>query len=149
MEGAVNDDQTQPPAPRPCESCPYRQDVPSGIWSPSEYEKLPLYDKETMWQPPKLFHCHQTATDSPRRRICAGWAGCHDGYELLALRIAVTDGLITHETAEITVEYSTSVPLFASGAAAAAHGLRDIENPGPAASLVAAKIRRVRKDIQR
>jgi hypothetical protein len=33
-----------PPAPKPCESCPYRKDVPSGVWSEGEYRKLPQYD---------------------------------------------------------------------------------------------------------
>lgn len=28
------------PSPRLCESCPYRRDVPSGIWDRSEYAKL-------------------------------------------------------------------------------------------------------------
>ncbi|MEV2192415.1 DUF6283 family protein [Streptomyces phaeochromogenes] len=27
----------------------------------------------------------------PVRRVCAGWAGCHEGEELLALRLAVLD----------------------------------------------------------
>lgn len=24
----------------PCETCPYRRDVPSGVWSADEYRKL-------------------------------------------------------------------------------------------------------------
>jgi hypothetical protein len=27
----------------------------------------------------------------PVRRVCAGWAGCHEGEELLALRLAVLE----------------------------------------------------------
>lgn len=26
---------------QPCDTCPYRQDAPSGLWSASEYAKLP------------------------------------------------------------------------------------------------------------
>ncbi|MFD7961193.1 DUF6283 family protein [Streptomyces zaomyceticus] len=40
-----------PPAPRPCASCPYRRDVPSGVWSRGDYVKLPLYDGPTWTQP--------------------------------------------------------------------------------------------------
>ncbi|WP_336794377.1 DUF6283 family protein [Gordonia malaquae] len=47
------------PAPRPCESCPYRRDVPSGVWAESEYEKLRAYDAPTGEQPVRLFLCHQ------------------------------------------------------------------------------------------
>lgn len=28
------------PRKTPCASCPYRKDVPSGVWEASEYEKL-------------------------------------------------------------------------------------------------------------
>ena len=50
-----------PPAKRPCGSCPYRRDAPSGIWSREEYEKLPEYDKPTAYQPPQVFMCHRNA----------------------------------------------------------------------------------------
>lgn len=136
-----------PPAPSPCTSCPYRTDVPSGIWDASEYEKLPLYDAETMYQPPAVFQCHQTKRDGRLCRICAGWAGCHDRNELLALRIAVSSGAISPETHQATIEYRSPVPLFASGAEAAAHGMRDIENPSEAAARAVSKILRVRTDI--
>ncbi|MGW5106115.1 DUF6283 family protein [Nocardia sp. NPDC004123] len=35
-----------------------------------------------------MFQCHQTDTDSNRRRLRAGWVGCHCD-ELLGLRLAV------------------------------------------------------------
>lgn len=60
------------PAPRPCESCPYRKDVPSGVWAEEEYRKLPDYDQETMKQPMGVFLCHQQ-----NQRVCGGWAGVH------------------------------------------------------------------------
>ena len=94
---------TAGPAARPCGSCPYRRDVPSGVWHASEYRKLPAYDNDTMGQPPHLFLCHQQDG-----RVCAGWAGCHDGAHLLALRVAAMSG---------------------SGAEAAAHGLADVDQP--------------------
>ena len=59
---------TRPPAPRPCDSCPYRQDVPSGIWAASEYAKLPAYDAPTCAQSARLFLCHQHDRDDDRQR---------------------------------------------------------------------------------
>ncbi|WP_368860531.1 DUF6283 family protein [Amycolatopsis magusensis] len=50
-----------------------------------------------MAQPGGLFQCHQNNGDDLQRIICAGWSGCHDGDELLALRLAVTDGRIAPE----------------------------------------------------
>ncbi|WP_440580906.1 DUF6283 family protein [Streptomyces sp. PT19] len=138
---------TLPPAPRPCASCPYRTDVPSGVWSEEDYAKLPLYDGPTGFQPPRLFVCHQHSADDDRARVCGGWAGCHDGDELMALRVAVAQGEITVEAAEAIRGYTSPVPLFASGAEAAAHGIRDILNPGTDACRVMSKIVRVRPEV--
>lgn len=143
----MNRQETGPPAPRPCPSCPYRKNVPSGIWAASEYRKLSDYDAETPWQPRKLFQCHQVDQSSKQRRICAGWAGCHDGDHLLALRLAVSEETISPETHRTTIEYQSPVPLFASGAEAAEHGMRDIKNPSVDALRAQDKILRVRKDI--
>ncbi|MFD5890998.1 DUF6283 family protein [Streptomyces sp. NPDC060334] len=107
------------PAPRPCESCPYRRDVPAGIWARSEYEKLRLYDADTSRQPMRMFQCHQTDADSDVRRVCGGWAGCHKGEELLALRLAVLRGSMDAATFRATVEYESPVPLFSTGSEAA------------------------------
>ncbi|AMQ67016.1 hypothetical protein SEA_BIPPER_81 [Mycobacterium phage Bipper] len=112
------------PAPRPCASCPYRRDVPSGIWDASEYSKLTAYDRDTHAQPLGLFLCHQTNGDDPNARLCAGWVGCH-GDQLIALRLAVARGRLPGEV----FDYTTDVPLFESGAAAAAHGVAGIDNP--------------------
>jgi hypothetical protein len=112
--------------------------VPSGIWEESEYDKLPAYDGTTTEQVMKgalgVFHCH-TAPDL----ICAGWAGCHDMQENLAVRFnwGKIDG-------EAVLSYESPVPLFASGAEAAEHGRRDIEEPSPEARKLASKIKRVR-----
>lgn len=105
----------------PCRACPYRKDVPSGVWSKEEYDKLPDYDKDTGEQPMASFACHATPY-----WICAGWATCH-GDSLLALRM---EAIINGKRVEIPEE---TVPLFASGKEAAEHGKRDIENPLPEA----------------
>lgn len=104
------------PSKAPCGTCPYRRDVPAGVWDASEYEKLPAYDGETWAQPPALFFCHQNDG-----HLCAGWAGCHDTDHLLALRF--------HRVAPETFGYVSPVPLFSSGAEAAAHGLSGIDRP--------------------
>lgn len=112
------------PAKAPCRTCPYRRDVPSGIWSANEYAKLPAYDGDTGDQIMKggigLFFCHQR-----NERLCAGWVGCHDTRHLAALRFA--------PVAPETYDYVSPVPLFGSGREAAAHGLRDLANPSPQA----------------
>lgn len=118
------------PRPAPCPTCPYRRDVPSGVWSEEEYDKLPLYDGDVPEQAEagafSAFLCH-----SSQRYVCAGWAGCHDMANNLAVRMApVNDRDL--DTAAL-VRYETAVPLFASGAEAAEHGKRDIQDPGPEA----------------
>ena len=96
----------------PCGSCPYRCDVPSGIWEQHEYDKLPSYDGPTWGQSPALFMCHQKA----------GWLACHDARELLALRFP-------HDVDPSVYDYATEVPVFNSGAEARRHGMRDISHP--------------------
>lgn len=139
---------TLPPAPRPCVSCPYRQDVPAGVWSATEYAKLPLYDAPTYEQPTGLFLCHQHDRDDERARVCAGWAGCHDGDHLMALRMAAVSRKITPETAQAIADYVSPVPLFATGEEAARHGMSGIDDPGPEAAVLIAKIRRTRNDLR-
>jgi hypothetical protein len=136
-----------PPAPRPCASCPYRRDVPSGVWAREEYAKLPRYDEPTQQQPTGVFLCHQTDRDADGRRVCAGWAGCHDGNHLLALRVAAASGSMTVEAIDATIGYVSPVPLFASGAEAAEHGMAEITEPGPRAAVSMAKIARRRRDL--
>lgn len=111
---------------RPCPSCPYRRDVPSGIWAPEEYAKLPGYDGDIPDQlaadATRLFHCHQRTGE-----LCAGWAGCHDMYSNLAVRLHAAD------IDPAIFGYRSPVPLFGSGREAAEHGMRDLEAPGPEA----------------
>lgn len=136
-----------PPAPRPCVSCPYRRDVPSGVWDFAEYEKLRAYDGDTSVQAPRLFQCHQNDADSTGRRMCAGWVGCHGGRELLALRLALIQERISGRTFEVAAAYESATPLFASGAAAADHGQRGIEKPGTDAQHAMRNVARSRSDL--
>lgn len=123
------------PAAAPCGSCPYRTDVPSGVWHPSEYEKLPQFDQPTALQPLGVFLCHQIDG-----RICAGWAGCHDMTHSLGVRITAIAGDLEPDQVDALHAYTTPVPLFTSGREAAEHGMADIENPSPAAIRAAEKI---------
>jgi DNA-binding XRE family transcriptional regulator len=108
--------------PVPCGSCPYRRDVPSGIWARYEYDKLPPYDRKTMHQPLAVFMCHQR-----NGTICGGWLACHlqqdGGHDLLALRFS-------RNIDPSVFSYQTDVPVFSSGAEAREHGLRDYKRPG-------------------
>jgi hypothetical protein len=137
----------KPPTPRPCASCPYRRDVPPGIWASEEYAKLPPYDEPTPFQPTGVFQCHQRDFDADEANVCAGWAGCHDGDELLSLRIAAMDGTMTVEDVEAVRDYVSPVPLFSSGAEAAAHGL-SVTAPNADGAKVIEKIRRARSDLR-
>lgn len=133
----------RPPAPRPCESCPYRRDVPSGVWVAEEYAKLPAFDRPTAEQPPGLFLCHQQDG-----RACAGWAGCHDMDASLALRFAAIFG-VPAETLEAIYDYVSPVPLWPSGAAAAAHGLAAIDAPPADAERLIDKLTRRRDEREK
>jgi hypothetical protein len=121
--------------------------VPSGIWAEDDYAKLPRYDRPTGEQPPALFRCHLYDREDERGPVCAGWAGCHDGEELLALRVAAMTGDITLETVDAIRDYVSPVPLFASGAEAATHGMKDILTPGDEARAAIRKIERRRTDL--
>lgn len=127
-------------AKAPCKSCPYRRDVPSGVWAPAEYKKLPAYDGEIIQQLMKgatgLFMCHQQDG-----RLCAGWVGAHGAHNLAAMR------LNHHQVAPSVWSYESPVPLFASGAEAAEHGLKDVAAPGAAAGRVIQRL--IRKKLRR
>lgn len=125
---------SSPAQPRksPCASCPYRRNVPSGVWDKSEYEKLPRYDGEIFEQSANaVFMCHQGCGD-----VCSGWLGHRDPSELLAVRL----GLMSENLDPSCLDYSTTVPLFESGAEAAEHGMKDIDAPRDAAVAVIGKI---------
>jgi len=122
------------PRPKPCDSCPYRRDVPSGLWAESEYVKLPEYDGPTHEQPIAVFHCHQADGT-----VCAGWAH-HADINTLALRLNWR-----HVDVRAICAYQSPVPLFASGAEAAEHGIKDIEEPGEEARAMVAKLMQLRE----
>lgn len=112
-------------AKAPCKTCPYRRDVPSGLWAKEEYEKLKLYDGDIGEQLEKnaigRFDCHQRDG-----KLCAGWVATHGPCNLLALRLAT-------DIAPEVFDYVSAVPVFESGTAAAKHGMRDIKRPRAAA----------------
>lgn len=122
----------------PCASCPYRCNVPSGVWHAEEYDKLPGYDGDASEQESiNIFMCHQGEADT----ACAGWVGHREHpTDLLAIRL----GLATGRLDPSIVDYSTDVDLFPSGAAAAAHGKRDIDDPDDDAIATIDKITRKR-----
>lgn len=136
-ESSGQERKIKPPAVHPCGSCPYRRDVPSGVWADEEYDKLPEYDKDTAYQPPGVFLCHQQ-----NGCICAGWAATHDMDENLALRIAAMSGSIEPDDYELVINYSTPTELFDSGEEAAAHGRAEIEQPGDKARKAIDKLTR-------
>lgn len=121
------------PSKAPCGTCPYRRDVPQGVWHPSEYEKLSGYDGDIIDQllndASALFFCHQNDGS-----LCAGWVGCHDMNHTLAVRL--------HDVAMETFDYVSPVPLFASGQEAAAHGLAGVSDPDETARVAIKKLSR-------
>lgn len=121
-------------APRPCESCPYRRDVPSGVWAAEEYEKLIGYDEDVQSEF-STFHCHQenaTGIDT----VCRGWLTV--ARESVGARLAVLDGRVTDEQ-----RYAEPlVPLWPTGRAAAEHGLDEIKRPSERALAMMAKLTR-------
>jgi len=128
--------------PSPCASCPYRRSVPSGVWAASEYDTLPGFDGETADQATspngtRLFMCHQADA-----RLCSGWVGHREHPSAL---LAILLGVIRGEVDPSALDYKTDVPLFASGAEAAQHGKRDIEDPGTEAMEQVSKITTVRE----
>jgi hypothetical protein len=132
-------DQIKPPTSHPCASCPYRRDVPSGVWHPQEYRKLPGYDNDTWAQPAGVFMCHQR-----NGHICSGWAGCHDMHSSLAVRLAATKRQIATDDVLRLLDYECPVPLWDSGTDAAEHGLADVEDPDDRAVATISKLERRR-----
>lgn len=122
-------------AEAPCKSCPYRRDVPSGIWARSEYERLPSFDGEILDQlfnaAFNVFLCHQQDG-----KLCAGWIGTHGANNLLACRFG------SERLHPSVWRYVSPVPLFASGEEAARHGLRRIRRPDRNAQRVIARLSR-------
>ena len=107
----------------PCKSCPYRKDVPSGVWHADEYERLKDYDQETFAQPFGIFLCHQQ-----NESLCRGWLDCH-GSKLLAVRVGCSMHLLDPAAVDQALSEGPIVPVFASGREACEHGMKDIKKP--------------------
>ncbi len=122
------------PAKRPCGSCPYRRDVPAGIWAAEEYRRLADYDGETHEQrSAKLFLCHRKTG-----ALCAGWIACHDTEHLMALRLHPVDPTVH--------SYRSPVGVFGSGAEARDHGLSGLTRTDARARRVIRSLMR-RQDL--
>lgn len=111
---------------KPCVSCPYRCDVPSGIWHPDEYAKLPPYDRNEAFE---KFMCH-----SERSKLCRGWLSVH--CESVAVRLCMSKGDVTPEE----VFAKPLVKLFNTGLAAAVHGMKQVNRPGKKAREMIASL---------
>ncbi len=124
-------------AKAPCKSCPYRCDVPSGIWHESEYAKLPGYDGEILEQLKAdvgaLFLCHQQDGN-----LCAGWLATHGAQNLLAMRLHGA------RVSPDAWDYESPVAVFDSGAEASNHGRAEIPSPGPRAQRTISRLVRDR-----
>lgn len=124
--------------PTPCTTCPYRRDVPSGIWAREEYEKLPLYDRRPDGGigPLMTFHCHQEPQIG-KPTVCRGWLSVH--LDCHAVRIAYFTGLLTKEQlASIPREIEPG--LYRSGREACRAGLKGIRRPGKKARAAIEKL---------
>lgn len=124
----------------PCTTCPYRKDVPSGVWAQEEYEKLRDYDREDERMALATFLCHQS-TVAGRNMACKGWVMVH--RESVAVRVACAKGQLDYRTCF----EETDVELYESGNAAADAGERQIKRPGreAQAAMFKLKLQRQRK----
>jgi hypothetical protein len=131
-------------AKAPCKSCPYRRDVPSGVWDASEYDKLPLYDGELDEQLMKggqaLFNCHQQDG-----HLCAGWLATHGPDNLIALRLA--SSMFDVEIMPEVWAYQSPVPVFETGQQACDHGKAEIDNPGAKATRTVTRLLRKQTEL--
>lgn len=78
--------------------------------------------------------CHDAKDGST---ICRGWLDVHPIGDLLALRLAATRGMISYELVDLP---PSGVPVFESGAAAAEHGMAEIDDPSDPALRVIDKL---------
>lgn len=129
--------------PTPCTTCPYRVDVPSGIWAKEEYEKLVAYDRPTFEQPPNLFMCHQS-----NNSLCTGWVQSHanreHAFDLLALRMIDRRKVDVDQVSKVA-QSEPMVKLFLTGSGARRHGLKQLAKPGPKAKSAMKRITKKRQ----
>ena len=120
--------------PHPCSSCPYRKDVPSGIWAEHEYEKLRRFDEGNQFIPElATFLCHQTGATGVET-LCRGWLTVH--REAPACRLLAMSGRISWD--ELYRE--PVVELYASGNEAADAGQKAIRRPGRRAKRMVGRL---------
>jgi len=124
----------------PCSSCPYRRDVPAGVWAAEEYEKLRNYadDAEGNVRYPEAltpFLCHQTHCHG-RETLCRGWLAVEK--ESIAVRLLLILGRVTQEQVDAPV----SCPLYSTGEEATAAGLQGVSRPSRRARSLMAKLMR-------
>lgn len=117
----------------PCSSCPYRKDIPTGVWHASEYEKLRLYDDTAQNQAFIPFHCHQEP-EIGKPTLCRGWLSVH--CESAAVRILGMQGNVTEEQVYAEVKE----PLYKSGNEAADAGLKGIKRPSKKARKIVERL---------
>lgn len=116
----------------PCPSCPYRRDCPSGVWAHEEYEKLRAYDdRDAMFLP--VFLCHHS--NAGPKTVCKGWLTVH-AEDSKTIRLMYYTGQVTAEQ----VMQKPTVPLFATGKAAADAGQKKIRQPGKRARRIATSL---------
>lgn len=106
------------------------------VWAPEEYAKLPRYDAETFAQPVAPFFCH-----SQDGTLCAGWLGCADPSELLAVRLGVSSGRLDPSA----LDYSTDAPLLTPEAPCSAASVPLPKRPSKGAREVIRKLERAKR----
>lgn len=123
---------------KPCPTCPYVKSTPSGMWAKEEYTKLPGYDGDTGTQRMELFQCHYSIRGLKKRTICQGWLDCHNGDELLAIRLArMRNSLPDNFSTE-----PSGADVYASGKEACDAGLKDVDKPSKEAISMIKKVSR-------
>ena len=122
-------------APGPCGSCPYRRDVPPGVWHPDEYEKLRGYDEGGLAL--GIFLCHQTNATG-RETVCRGWLTV--ASDSIAVRLGLARGLLTTAMRDALVD----VDLYPNGAEAAEAGMAGVDDPTPETRLMISRLIRKR-----
>lgn len=120
----------------PCGSCPYRKDVPAGVWHPEEYTKLSGFTPKDPRSVPAMgtFLCHNH--EEKDRVLCRGWTFVE--RESPAVKLLVYLGRVEPDD----VCQTPRTPLFETGQEAALHGLSGVKKPTKAARRLQDKITR-------
>lgn len=107
---------------KPCQTCPYRRDVPTGTWHPEEFVKLARNDRNDFGA---LYGCHKYGKSEGARSFCAGWLldQRRRGYPAMQLRLRViTQPGMLEEVESISADGLDLYPSIA--AMCAANGVR-------------------------